>query len=63
MTKILAWQDKDKRRRMFDGMQWHDVDKGEVVIVIVGRDIDSRVLAALGVVGQLTEESETEESE
>jgi hypothetical protein len=49
VTKILAWQDKETRRRMFDGAQWFDVEKGEVVIVIVGKDLDARVLAALGV--------------
>lgn len=49
MTKILAWQDKDRRRRMFDGEQWFDVLPGESVIIIVGRDLDTRVMKALGV--------------
>jgi hypothetical protein len=49
VTKILAWQDKETRRRMFDGSQWFDVEKGEVVIVIIGKDLDARVLAAFGV--------------
>lgn len=49
MTKIMAWQDKHLRRRMFDGQQWFDVQPGETVVIIVGKDLDARVLTALGV--------------
>jgi hypothetical protein len=49
MTKILAWQDSDRRRRMFDGQAWFDVEIGETCIVIIGRNLDAKVLKALGV--------------
>lgn len=57
MTRVLAWQDKKLRRRMFDGQTWFDVEPGEVVVVIVGRDLDARLLTALGV----TDEPERDE--
>lgn len=59
MTRVLAWQDKKFRRRMFDGQTWFDVEPGEVVVIVVGRDLDNRLLAALG----LTETADPEPTE
>jgi hypothetical protein len=47
--RIRAWQDKHKRRRLFDGVVWFDAEAGESVIVIIGKDLDARVMRALGV--------------
>lgn len=54
--RVVAWQDKEKRRRLFDGINWFDAEVGESVIVIIGKDLDARVMKALGVETDSTEE-------
>lgn len=50
MNRITATQDKEKCRRAFDGHSWTTVEPGEVVIQIIGKDLDVRMLTALGLV-------------
>ena len=54
--KLTMWQDRWVCRRMFDGHEWFDVQRGQVALVVVCDESESetmknRVLAVLSATG------------